>query len=79
MLSPCTEQPTKLENSNLLSLKLFQAMWNGSHRWAYTNAFAPMSEGQKIVLLSREVGHAAVPSFMEAELNPDVPVPCFNH
>lgn len=54
-------------------------MWNGSHRWAYTNAFAPMSEGQKIVLLSREVGHAAVPSFMEAELNPDVLVPCFNH
>lgn len=32
-----------------------------------------------IVLLSREVGHDAVPSSMEAELNPDAPVPRFNH
>lgn len=42
-------------------------------------AFAPTSEEQMIVPLSREVGHAAVPSFMEAELNPDAFFPCFNH
>lgn len=54
-------------------------MWNGSDRWAYINAFAPTSEEQMIVLLSREVGHASVPSFMEAELNPDAFDSYFNH
>jgi len=54
-------------------------MWNSSDRWAYANAFAPTSEGRMIVPLCREVGQAAVPSFMEGELNPDALVPCFNH
>lgn len=43
------------------------------------NPLAPTSEEQMIVPLSREVGHAAVPSFMETEFNPDTLVPCFNH
>lgn len=39
----------------------------------------PCQKGMMIMPLSRELGHAAVPFFTEAELHPDAPVLCFNH